>query len=386
MKPASLALGLSCVVNAGLLALLLFPGRESADEHTMRIPPTDRGASTGLPVRTGSSAFATKDPAALAARLRAAGSPEKFVLRVIVAEHERAFAERHRSDYWRLENPGDPAEIVARRQREREERMAFERLIGDEAASELMAEWMEMQFGRLPAEKRARVYALQRDYEELRQPLQDPFSSGMPSAETREKLLLLEKEMRADLAKILTAEEFQEHELRWSPTAQSLRTQLVGFNATEAEYRALFALRRPIDEQFHPLSMSTPEAGEQRRAAEQALGWRIAALLGPERYADYQQAMRPEHRQLNQLVARLELPLSAAAQVAAVQTDVQRRVSLTRNDRALAPAEREARLRALAEEAQAKITAALGRRGYEGYQLHGGNWLQNIAPRPAAKK
>ena len=110
----------------------------------------------------------------------------------------------------------------------------------------------------------------------------------------------------------------------------------------------------------------------------------IKALLGPERYADYQQASQPQYQQLNALVARLDLPLSAAAQVASVQQDVQQRVAAVRADRKLSADARTAQLVALAQEAATKITATLGARGLEGYKQNGGQWLNQLTPRPKA--
>ncbi len=247
-------------------------------------------------------------------------------------------------------------------------------------------EFLTMQFGELPPEKLARVYRVQRDYNELRQQIHDENPNPLAPA-VQERLHLLEKEMRADVAKLLNPEELLHYELRSSPTAQTLRALLYGFNATEAEYRALFAMRRPLDEQL-PIRMhnESPEQIAARQTAEQAFDEQVKALLGPTRYADYALAARAEVGQLKTLVARLELPLASAAQVMAVQKDIQQRVAAARNNRALAPAERDAQLAALAKEAADKVTATLGRRGFEGYQLNGGGWLQNIVPRGAPKQ
>jgi hypothetical protein len=37
---------------------------------------------------------------------------------------------------------------------------------------------------------------------------------------------------------------------------------------------------------------------------------------------------------------------------------------------------------ALAAEAQTKVTDALGSHGYEAYKQYGGNWMQQLQPRP----
>jgi len=50
----------------------------------------------------------------------------------------------------------------------------------------------------------------------------------------------------ADIAKILTPEEFAAYELRASSTANALRFQLETFKANEEEYKALFAINKAL--------------------------------------------------------------------------------------------------------------------------------------------
>ncbi|MEO7414294.1 MAG: hypothetical protein ABIZ81_13145 [Opitutaceae bacterium] len=45
----------------------------------------------------------------------------------------------------------------------------------------------------------------------------------------------------------------------------------------------------------------------------------IVAVLGPERYEEFKQSTDPANAQLNRLVSRLGLPLTAAIQVAGVR-------------------------------------------------------------------
>ncbi len=111
----------------------------------------------------------------------------------------------------------------------------------------------------------------------------------------------------------------------------------------------------------------------------------IKGLLTPDQAADYDQAANPAYNQLNKLVGRLDLPLSAAASVAAVQADIQQRVDDVRNDSTLSRGARNTELTALAQEASDKISTTLGPSGLEAYKTYGGQWLQNIAPRPAVR-
>src|SRR5207244_972841 len=86
----------------------------------------------------------------------------------------------------------------------------------------------------------------------------------------------------------------------------------------------------------------------------------------------------------SQLVARLELPSETTNQVYAMQQDFQQRVGAIRGNTSLPVADRNAQFANLATEAQTKITALLGSRGYDAYKQYGGQWLQQLqSPRAA---
>ena len=53
-------------------------------------------------------------------------------------------------------------------------------------------------------------------------------------------------------------------------------------------------------------------------------------------------------------------------------------------NRQLPVEDRNAQLAALNAEANAKLTTALGQRGFDVYKQNGGQWLQILQPRPAA--
>ena len=122
-----------------------------------------------------------------------------------------------------------------------------------------------------------------------------------------------------------------------------------------------------------------------RTAAQKQLMDDIKAAVGDQRFADYQRATNSSYRQASQLVGRLELPPETANQVYALQQDLQQRAGTIRRSAGSAEAAM-AELTALAAEAKAKVTAALGDRGFEAYKQNGGQWLQNLAPRPPPPK
>ena len=122
---------------------------------------------------------------------------------------------------------------------------------------------------------------------------------------------------------------------------------------------------------------TTPSQEEMRArsAAQGELNKQIEAALGSQRYADYQRSTDYSYRQATTLVARLELPPETADQLYAVRKDIEDRMRTA----PILPAQRAA----LGEEATAKVSALLGPRGFEAYKQNGGQWLQNLVPRPA---
>jgi hypothetical protein len=109
-------------------------------------------------------------------------------------------------------------------------------------------------------------------------------------------------------------------------------------------------------------------------------------VLTPDRVEAYKQAIDPAYQMVNRLVARLELPATAASDVVSVQKDIFQRAGTVRSDRNLTPEVKNAQLTALAEEATGKLSAVLGARGLEAYKQYGGQWVQSLVPRQAPKK
>jgi hypothetical protein len=94
-------------------------------------------------------------------------------------------------------------------------------------------------------------------------------------------------------------------------------------------------------------------------------------------------ALNPKYAGVNQLVNRLNLPISVGKQVYDVQQNIQSRAATVRNDHTLTADDRANQLTALATEASTKISSALGGpRGLEAYRQYGGQWMSTLTPTP----
>jgi hypothetical protein len=406
MKTLPLLLAGSLAANLALFAALRFtsPGAATRDALTASAGlATQPSAAAAAPSRASAAtpdasaqrwaALDREDLSTLVPRLQAEGFPPEVIRAIVNVRfmQRRAALAPDGADrpYWKRaeETTRDPKLEAALKQLEQEHGDTLKKFFGPGGGGDDEAEAMRRrQFGDLPVEKIERIGSISQRYGKSISELFSGLQGAPLSADGEEKFRALQKQMHDEIAGALTPAELLEYDLRNSSTAGRLRNALAGFNSTEAEYRALFPLYQAFDAQYPPFFVApSPEQAAARFAAEQALREQAKALLPPDRVADFEQATRPGAQQLNQLIARLDLPLSAAAQVMTVQQDIQQRAGVIRRNGTLSADDRAAQLAALAAEANTKITAALGARGLEGYRQNGGQWLTQLQPPPNQK-
>lgn len=333
----------------------------------------------------------------LAARLRAAGFPPSLIRALISARVTEQFSARRKALLAQMEDKPfwksgsaylmDPKTMSALRDLGREQSNLLKQLLGPDelAGNDELSAYQRRQFGDLPRGKAQQVQSILSDYNDLRNQVYMA-ANGVMLPEDREKLALLEKEQRSDLQAVFTPEEFENYQLRSSSTANSMRSQLALFNPTEGEFRAIFDLQQSFDDKYGATNMMTAASYRDRQTHQQELLDQVKNVLTPDRFAAYQQSVDPAYQAVNRLVARLELPASAASDVVAVQKDIGSRASAVRSDPNLTRDVKSAQLAALADEATGKLNAVLGARGLEAYKQYGGQWVQNLVPRQSPKK
>jgi hypothetical protein len=299
---------------------------------------------------------------------------------------DEAFAARRRVldagtenlPFWKTRTP-DPRINLASLQLEREKQAALRQLLGPEPESDdpvgEIARNRRLQG--LPPDKVEAVRSLLREYEKRSDDIVATSSSTIQS----ERLAALEKTQRDALVRLLTPQELAEYDLRTSGTASSMRYELSAFNPTEEEFRAIYRLRQPFDEQFDSSYVNGPPSLDQvrqRSDAQKLLTEQIKSMLTPDRAAEYERAIDYNYRQTSQLVARLELPPETAGQVYAVQKDVQQRLSALYGDQTLSPEQRTQQIATLRQEVETKLTPMLGAQGFEAYRQYGGSWMRSL--------
>jgi hypothetical protein len=339
------------------------------------------------------------DIKSVAERLKAEGFPVSLQRAIIGALVAEQFADRHHAlaemiraqPWWAMMfNSASGGKIMtARQQLQRDEKDAIDALLGPDAGTTTYAHArQERQFGDLPPAKLSELDRINSDYNELISDVRNS-SQGILLKEDRDKIAYLEKEKRDDITKLLTPDELFAYDLRSSPTANSLRTQLASFNPTEDEFRAIFKAQQAFDAQYGGgnFELMSPEQRRARAGAQQQLTDQVQAVLSPDRFADYKLKTDPAYLSANAIVTRLELPATATTDIVTIQKDIMKRADSIRTDRSLSADERTSQLTALGSEAVVRLTPVLGDAGLAAYKQSGGYWinmLQRTPPPPAA--
>jgi hypothetical protein len=242
-------------------------------------------------------------------------------------------------------------------------------------------------WGPVPAEKVAAVHRIEADYAELRREIVANRSPlNLPAAEM-EKLALLNRERRADIERTLTPDELFEYDLRQSPTASQLRSQLSSFRPTEDEFRAIFRVQHALDTasgRFAAYAGSMTISSSDRDETREAQLTHLKSILPPERYADFEFATNSANSSLARVANRFRVPLSSAREVATIRDATLKEIAKVREDSSNPPAVRDARTAELTLAAAERVSGALGPDAYRAYLENGGSWL---TPRlPAAQR
>ena len=426
---AFLILGVSLAGNIALVAALWRMPASHRDETGSRrsreiaadVETRGSGASrkaasseSGRPIKDlplpAWAGLSSSDPAALVSSLRAAGLPENLVRAITIGVINEMFSEKRRAilgdradvPFWKP-RPGSLTasgrEYMSKmRALSREQQQLVEQVLGaDAAVSEDMRFYNNQQYGFLPAGKAELIRRIDSDYGDMTNEIMMQGLGGPRLPEDRDKLALIEKEKRSDLAAVLTPEELELFDLYRSNTANSLRYRLGAFEPTEDEFRAIYDLQRVFDEKFNPQLMIGGPMDQnlmrERQSAQQELNNQIKSVLGDERYGEFERGQDQSYRYAVKIADHFNLPRENAIAVFDLQKDIQARAaalprpqptpnagSQTADQFAAAAAARalDPAFAALVQEANQKITALLTPEGLDAYKQTGGQWLRNL--------
>ena len=394
MKPAPLILAVSLLCNAALIGIGL------VRQYAPPAKPTRAGAPSPAPVAAPpvdiealAQLFAGDDNHALIQQLLKEGFPPDIIRLVARARLDKEFGARRAAlaepppDYWRpfdsRFNPKlDPALLTETKSAlDKEYYAALEELTRN-LPKEHDIVW-ERIFGDLPDEKAEQIRAINGDYSETSRKLRAEKTGATSPSDKAQLDYLIEKEQHADLAKILTPAELRDYELRSSSLARNVQEQIKYLNATEDEYIALYDAQTLVNEQNAGAKLSDAELKQLRELAAQS-------VLSPERFEEYKLVTEKSYEGIYEVVTLYNLPMSTIAQAITIENETTAQADRIRKNAALAPAERDAQLAALAQGAEQQLKTVFGEKGFSKYQ-HGlsgseeqspGKWLRQLAPKP----
>ncbi|MBC8010303.1 MAG: hypothetical protein H7067_09410 [Burkholderiales bacterium] len=357
-------------------------------------PATGEGAAIA-------TAFNLGDAEALRDELRAAGVDEELIRTVVSARIWKRYETRFKAlqtspdaaqAWWKNDEDGGywggqtKEQRAAMKDLQAEMKAESERVLGKDPREESMSPWLERQYGFVAAEKRQSLQELEQDYQELSSDLQRE-SRGFQMPLDADKARFLQEEKRRDLAMILTPEELADYDLRQSRTAQNLRWQMTKMDANEAEYRAVFEIRKEFDDVYNEYDgfgnrvrrSNDPEVRKERGEAEKAMKAQIKDALGAERYKVYVRANDHDYQQLQSAVKRFELPADTPAKIYDMRDEIPQLALRVADDANLTSEEKKAELGKLAEQARDRVKAALGPEVAQVYfDNNGMQWVRQL--------
>jgi hypothetical protein len=360
-------------------------------------------ALAGLPVNW--HILESSNYVAYVQNLRGFGCPEETIRDIIITDVAKLYARRRaelRSQappqkFWQTTEAlnASSADLQAQlRALDQEQRDLIHELLGVDLRAEMTKYWNEedyQNFGDdyLPAEKKGQVKALKQRYDELEQEIYSR-TRGLLLDEDQAALRNLQREHEAELAALLTPEEFEEYQLRHSETANNMRAQLGSFDVTEEEFRKIFRLQKAFDDDFSQAFDPTDDTAMdiKARAQEQAqalLNQELKKTLGPDRYAEYARAQDSDYKTLVQLGERFDLSRDVANRIYSMKVQAEQQRQRVEANSNLTDEQRSAALLAIARETERSVSGALGEKIYKSYQKAGGQWLSSLfaVPEPA---
>jgi hypothetical protein len=327
------------------------------------------------------------------ANLRAIGCPDETIRDIILADVNKLYDQKKkevrgqpkRYEFWKSGNPffgSVDTEVRQKIDALEQEKNEVLRALGIEpdfkTQTAQMFNPLETMLDFLPEEKKVQALKVFMDMQSRMAKLAE--DGGRPDMT---EMAQAQKEMEQAMRRLLTPEEALEFDLRFSTTANIMRSQLAGFDPGEEEFLTVFQMRKAFDDEFHPMlrGQETEQERKRREEAEKQLEEALKQSLGPARYADFKRAQDYDFQQIHSAARRAGLTGDTAIQVHEMKTAAQQKVRELRQNRDLSAEQRNELLGAIQQETERSLQQALGERGWDEYNRgHNTQWLKSIAP------
>ena len=325
--------------------------------------------------------------------LRAIQCPEKTIHDIILADVNELYAGRWKESlrkratefrYWQTGDslPGF-ADAAADREAARldaERKALLKDLLGFDAKDSLTqfgaVNPLELTLNFLPEERRRQVIRAQEDYAAKQTAmLAGAGSAGGINATALEKL---RDEHQSRLASLMTPEELRRYEMTISPLAMALRSELAGFEPTEAEFQQIYEARKRREGEveatrvFLGAQIEAQEAAataERKTRMEQAQAQALLLdQLGSQRYAALQRTIDPNFQSLVRVSRTSEVSLNAVNRLYELQQIAQVEANKVRANSGFSLEQREIALNGIRTETERTIRNSLGETAWQTFR------------------
>ncbi len=413
-------LGLSLVLNLALAGALTWSARQKHTEQKTNVESATVAATTAAekaatsPVANSAielfksdqmfnwRTVESEDYKKYIANLRAIGCPEETIRDIITADVNKLFENRakemsgvktNRYEYWKggmqmFTKLFDEEKIKARQALAKEKRALLTELLG--VAPEEKPDMMAMMGGVNPFEEmldfltpgqQTQIMELEQKYAAR---LMKSIEGGA-DADGMKEMAKVQKEKEAELAKLLSPEEFENYQLRMSQTAMVMRMQMGSFEPSEDEFKAIFKEKKKFEDEFGMAGMNATDKADKdkMKAAEAAMKETLKATLG-DRYEDYEISQDQAYQSIYRVTERNGLGKDSAKKVYDVKKEAEAQASALRKDTSLSKEQRDAALKGIRDETEGAMKTVLGDKAYGSYEKQAW-WLNGISrpPQPA---
>jgi LysM repeat protein len=267
------------------------------------------------------------------ANLRDIGCPEQTIRDIIIADVNGLYARRRATElvtpeqqWWRAEPDASVMQAAAEKTREldSERRGLLARLLGPSweggdlvnlpRPSRPALQLDGPVLGMLPTEIQQAIQNISaRSQERLDAYLERQRQSNKPA--DRAEMARMREQTRDELANLLTPPQLEEFLLRYSQTANALRSelgQIEFFNSTADEFRSMYRAVSSIDNELELLAGGTDAASAQRRQTlQEQRESAIRLALGARRYEEFRSLHDPLYRDALALAVEAGTPEAA---------------------------------------------------------------------------
>jgi len=327
----------------------------------------------------------SEDFSIYAENLRGIGCPEETVRDILTAEINDLFVHRRQdlfrplqSQFWDLMALGGENHLFSKEIEEKAEALDQEkemllkkvlRAAPPEEKNLSPSEYESLMSDSLSPEKVQQLRDTVEKFNKRREQIQLSGASEVG----KEKMAALDQQLAAEQKGILSPAEMEEFNLRKSPFAQQLQN-LPGFKASEEELRAMAGLT--LTEKPEPTDKKSPDYEAklaEQRAEKEKIDKQMKALLGENRFAEYERSKDGNFKNLSQLARRYDLPLQTISEVYEMERSTLKEVRALKKSNA-ASEEREEALETIRQQTERAMIAKLGARAAETYRRNFNNW------------